>query len=63
VVCAFSLTVILVLSLIRLLKFATDMRRDFLDPGRAFGFSSCSVLENYGVRSFLVLTRAALAIL
>lgn len=38
VVCAVSYAVILVLSLVRLARFRADMRRDFLDPGRAFGF-------------------------
>ncbi|MFC4395641.1 tellurite resistance/C4-dicarboxylate transporter family protein [Arthrobacter sedimenti] len=38
VVCALSYLVILALSLLRLAKFAADMRGDFLDPGRAFGF-------------------------
>ncbi|WP_279629535.1 hypothetical protein [Arthrobacter oryzae] len=38
VVCADSYAVILVLSLVRLARFRADMRRDFLDPGRAFGF-------------------------
>ena len=38
VVCAISYAVILVLSLIRLVRFRTDMRHDFLDPSRAFGF-------------------------
>jgi hypothetical protein len=38
VVCAVSYSVILVLSLVRLVRFREDMRRDFMDPGRAFGF-------------------------
>lgn len=38
VVCTVSYTVILVLSLVRLVRFREDMRRDFMDPGRAFGF-------------------------
>ncbi len=38
VVCALSYLVILGLSLLRLVRFAADMRGDFLDPGRAFGF-------------------------
>ncbi|HAG61000.1 MAG TPA: tellurite resistance protein permease [Arthrobacter bacterium] len=38
VVCSASYTVILALSLVRLVRFREDMRRDFMDPGRAFGF-------------------------
>ncbi|MDQ0757300.1 tellurite resistance/C4-dicarboxylate transporter family protein [Arthrobacter sp. B3I4] len=38
VVCGVSYAVILVLSLVRLVRFRADMRLDFLDPGRAFGF-------------------------
>lgn len=37
-VCAISYLVILALSVLRLARFRADMRRDFLDPGRAFGF-------------------------
>jgi tellurite resistance protein TehA-like permease len=37
-VCAVSYAVILVLSLVRLARFPADMRRDFMDPARAFGF-------------------------
>jgi tellurite resistance protein TehA-like permease len=37
-VCAISYAVILVLSLARLSGFPESMRRDFMDPGRAFGF-------------------------
>lgn len=37
-ICAVSFAVILVLSLVRLARFAAHMRHDFLDPGRAFGF-------------------------
>jgi len=37
-VCALSYLVILGLSLLRLARFAADMRGDFLDPARAFGF-------------------------
>ncbi|SDL77928.1 hypothetical protein [Arthrobacter sp. ok362] len=38
VVCAVSYAAILMLSLVRLVRFPADMRHDFLDPGRAFGF-------------------------
>ena len=38
VVCALSYLLILVPSLFRLARFAADMRSDFMDPGRAFGF-------------------------
>ncbi|MBU8865763.1 tellurite resistance/C4-dicarboxylate transporter family protein [Paenarthrobacter aromaticivorans] len=38
VICALSYIVILVLSLVRLVRFREDMRRDFMDPSRAFGF-------------------------
>lgn len=38
VICAVSYAVILVLSLVRLVRFREDMRRDFMDPARAFGF-------------------------
>lgn len=38
VVCALSYVLIFALSLLRLARFADDMRGDFLDPGRAFGF-------------------------
>ncbi|HKU03245.1 MAG TPA: tellurite resistance/C4-dicarboxylate transporter family protein [Arthrobacter sp.] len=38
VVCALSYVLILALSLLRLARFAADMRADFMDPGRAFGF-------------------------
>ncbi|MET4589883.1 tellurite resistance/C4-dicarboxylate transporter family protein [Arthrobacter sp. 754] len=38
VVCVASYAVILVLSLVRLARFPAEMRRDFLDPARAFGF-------------------------
>ncbi|WP_255767637.1 tellurite resistance/C4-dicarboxylate transporter family protein [Pseudarthrobacter sulfonivorans] len=37
-VCAVSFVVILALSLFRLFRFPAAMRRDFLDPARAFGF-------------------------
>lgn len=37
-VCAVSFVSILVLNLVRLARFRADMQRDFLDPGRAFGF-------------------------
>jgi tellurite resistance protein TehA-like permease len=38
VVCASSYAVILLLSLVRLARYPADMRRDFMDPARAFGF-------------------------
>lgn len=38
VICALSYIVILVLSLVRPVRFREDMRRDFMDPSRAFGF-------------------------
>ncbi|GAC1568890.1 MAG: hypothetical protein NVS3B6_21950 [Pseudarthrobacter sp.] len=38
VACAVSYAVILVLSLARLARFPAAMRRDFMDPSRAFGF-------------------------
>jgi tellurite resistance protein TehA-like permease len=37
-ICAVSYVTILVLSLVRLARFPADMRRDFMDPARAFGF-------------------------
>ncbi|GAA2203377.1 tellurite resistance/C4-dicarboxylate transporter family protein [Sinomonas flava] len=37
-ICAVAYTVILVLTLIRLTRFRDAMARDFMDPGRAFGF-------------------------
>jgi tellurite resistance protein TehA-like permease len=38
VVCVVSFAVILVLNLARLVRFPADMRHDFVDPVRAFGF-------------------------
>lgn len=38
VICAASYAVILVVSLVRLVRFREDMRRDFMNPARAFGF-------------------------
>ncbi|MGO4187956.1 tellurite resistance/C4-dicarboxylate transporter family protein [Pseudarthrobacter sp. TAF60_1] len=38
VVCAVSYALILILSLVRLARFPADMRQDFMDPARAFGF-------------------------
>ncbi|WP_457948854.1 tellurite resistance/C4-dicarboxylate transporter family protein [Pseudarthrobacter sp. alpha12b] len=38
VVCALSYVLILALSLIRLSRFTANMRGDFMDPARAFGF-------------------------
>ncbi|GAB3272594.1 tellurite resistance/C4-dicarboxylate transporter family protein [Sinomonas notoginsengisoli] len=37
-VCLVSYAVILVLSLVRLVRFRADITQDFMDPGRAFGF-------------------------
>lgn len=37
-VCLISYAVILTLNLVRLVPFRDDMRRDFMHPGRAFGF-------------------------
>ena len=51
VVCAASYAVILVLSLVRLARFPADMRRDVMDPARAFGFFTFNAGTNVlGVR-------------
>ncbi|WP_427170107.1 tellurite resistance/C4-dicarboxylate transporter family protein [Arthrobacter sp. 92] len=51
VICALSYAVILILNVLRLIMFRADMRHDFLDPGRAFGFLTFIAGTNvFGVR-------------
>ncbi|AMM34404.1 tellurite resistance protein permease [Sinomonas atrocyanea] len=65
--CGASYAVILVLSLARLARFRADMSRDFMDPGRAFGFFTFIAGTNVlgvrlGMTGWLGATAALLAV-